>query len=1244
MRKSQISNLKLLLLLAAYCLLPAAHSFAQGPQAQAGQPLYLQNVKYLDGEGLGFTGSAGTWPAWNVTAGTCLNSSLVPVNVAAGSVNLTASATNYVYLNSSCVLSVSTTNPGFGNSLQQVVVTGASSVTSWTSTRLAANTAQGAVSSVSNLAGGATGSLPYQQSPGVTGMVSGNTAATDEVPVSHGTGSAAQAPTLSNSPALSIRDTGGQVYNVLTYGAVCNGSTDDSAAIQAAINAANPGSTWPNFVNHPGAGVVLIPGGCAIASSVHVRGTLAGVGQSDTSGVEKSSYLIWTGAAGSPMLIMDGRYGTVRDIALYGNVTYPPSDAILISNLSNTSYGEMGRIENVQIGSSSNMQFTNGISWNGTTGGDNFFINKVFISGCTNAGINNPTNGNASDEVIDNLSVNYAAIGVLEQGFVTGTNWAFSYVNTEMVLGKSGGGTNPYVIVRGYVGGGTPMSGTGMMATVYTGTLHVSDGGYSMVTSTANPVLDSHYYGDNSVLLENFQFQSAGTATPVNLNLCFTGSNGAKETFRLINVSGVTPSNVTCSASLAGQGYKNSILLDLEPASTAFGYYGDTSRTITTWETGAWDGRRTDETLEHDLWGGPSVIHQLSAPPYPACSATGSGSTSYGYRITSLTTTSYFAGETLPGAEVTCTNNATLSGSAYNTVTWQSVVGATGYNIYCRTPSAELLCGTVWGSGTATNTWADTGSATPSGALPTVNTTGGLYGVYDYYNSGTGAWDRVTEWNVDGNGNATFQTLTAPDKGRQVYDTQAYGTVCNGTTFDDTAAFSAAINACQASATGGEVFFKGHCLISSTLPTFTNSGGVCNLKGAGESASILTVPGATVTWHNGSTTISWANSPLYVGEVVQFVTGASGTLPSNISAGTNYYVVAVTSSAFQVSATSGGTAITISCTGYCASAPGPSGPRVVVQVAPIIQVSEGAAGVGNGNFGNSTFSGFSVNCNGSLPAGTEGIQRFNVGIHQTDTLSPTYRDIGVTHCVDGFILESSAAWTERGLWDNVTTDDDAVGYLVQQDASDGNNSFGYNVWQNVKFNTQASGDAVWAAVCSTPGSCYANLYNDTFVGKGNVVAGSHIFNLNQSQQIVGNTNFDIVAEAATTNSSAVMFYGGTSASLTNGCGASSAACVQGHGASSYLFNATNQWSGAFSKLDLSGWLPVPVGSITTTAVASEVIANYTGAVQGGGGACQAIPTNSTAAAMTGVYLSAPTSTLTIYHPATAGATFAIWCN
>jgi hypothetical protein len=54
-----------------------------------------------------------------------------------------------------------------------------------------------------NVAGGSVGSIPYQTGAGATGMLAGNTATTDLVVTSTGTGSAAVAPTLKNAPALS---------------------------------------------------------------------------------------------------------------------------------------------------------------------------------------------------------------------------------------------------------------------------------------------------------------------------------------------------------------------------------------------------------------------------------------------------------------------------------------------------------------------------------------------------------------------------------------------------------------------------------------------------------------------------------------------------------------------------------------------------------------------------------------------------------------------------------------------------------------------------------------------------------------------------------------------------------------------------------------------------------------------------------------------------------------------------------
>lgn len=60
-----------------------------------------------------------------------------------------------------------------------------------------------------------------------------------------------------------------------------------------------------------------------------------------------------------------------------------------------------------------------------------------------------------------------------------------------------------------------------------------------------------------------------------------------------------------------------------------------------------------------------------------------------------------------------------------------------------------------------------------------------------------------------------------------------------------------------------------------------------------------------------------------VGDVVQFTAGTGGTLPAGITAATDYYVITYTAStgAFQVSATSGGSTITITDDGTDGTTP-----------------------------------------------------------------------------------------------------------------------------------------------------------------------------------------------------------------------------------------------------------------------------------------------------------------------------------
>jgi uncharacterized protein YaiE (UPF0345 family) len=95
----------------------------------------------------------------------------------------------------------------------------------------------------------------------------------------------------------------------------------------------------------------------------------------------------------------------------------------------------------------------------------------------------------------------------------------------------------------------------------------------------------------------------------------------------------------------------------------------------------------------------------------------------------------------------------------------------------------------------------------------------------------------------------------------------------------------------------------------------------------------------------------------------------------------------------------------------------------------------------------------------------------------------------------------------------------------------------------------------------------------------------------------------------------------------------------------HVFEANNRPANLDAGTGVFTYLNKQVATLTTTAASSDTILNVPG-IERTGILCTATPTNSSAAAMTGVYVS-PTTTVgqvTVNHPATAGATFAIFCG
>ena len=162
-----------------------------------------------------------------------------------------------------------------------------------------------------------------------------------------------------------------------------------------------------------------------------------------------------------------------------------------------------------------------------------------------------------------------------------------------------------------------------------------------------------------------------------------------------------------------------------------------------------------------DPGGGLQVANYSQAPSGLTLTATSGtlGAATYYYRVSATTA----AGETIPCVE----KSLSVGASSGIIVSWQQEPGATGYRVYGRATGAELFIAAVTSG--ATTSYTDTGSITPAGAMPTVNTA--MIGFGTMTATGPAASGATVTGNpvlVAGQDGTNARTLFVDTTGRQV--------------------------------------------------------------------------------------------------------------------------------------------------------------------------------------------------------------------------------------------------------------------------------------------------------------------------------------------------------------------------------------------------------------------------------------------------------------------------------------------